>query len=718
MPVAGHEVAEILDDLNGRGLSCAPHVLTRLIARLGRHPSIIRDVVARLEPAQRHGLRSLPSPLPDVASIAARYDGLDLHADDRRLLLAASLCLDDALDPLLAFDGRAADEIVSGALGAHLELHAGRVRFVDPLLAVWIRASSSAAERNEVHARLSEVFRGSAETVSADWHRARASLHRAADTAPELTRIARELSEAGNAERALLLAAEAVSHATGEVRDEARVVAGAAAIASGYAVDAAAWLGGLFPDGAERFRLQGLGAFVVALAHLRGTLDGLDPTQFRPRSRDAQDRHAWARAAGLAGVLCAERGDRRGMRSWLDALRDAGDVEAGAGELRESVFALAWTISGERDAVDAAEGTGPVTGAVLRAVRAAMAGDLDAALGAIAGDAPGQRDEVDPFVAGFEHSPLVRAYRAVLESLLLTWRGDIGLARERLGRASMTLPVAMPFAGLGVVLSRRLDLAVTGRIGPVAGALTAILPTGLRFDRFVDRAIEAYLAGSFAEAAANMRLWVDGGRRRHVLSIPGLDEAGPDSATEAVPRPGVAPPDVARAERLRTLISSTPEARWPVIVDHVADDARTLSSPFSRGRVEAMIGIRYAVRDEVAPAREHLRTAATLFAVAGADAWTRATERRVAQLDADVLINAAASDPLSACRRVWEPLLTPRELGVAMLAVQGASNRDIGDALNVSVRTVEVHLGRAFAKLGVRSRVELTVLAHRTGQRR
>ncbi|MBQ3359962.1 MAG: DNA-binding response regulator, partial [Microbacterium sp.] len=34
----------------------------------------------------------------------------------------------------------------------------------------------------------------------------------------------------------------------------------------------------------------------------------------------------------------------------------------------------------------------------------------------------------------------------------------------------------------------------------------------------------------------------------------------------------------------------------------------------------------------------------------------------------------------------------------------------------VSVRTVEVHIGRAFAKLGVRSRVELTVLAHRTNQ--
>jgi DNA-binding CsgD family transcriptional regulator len=50
-----------------------------------------------------------------------------------------------------------------------------------------------------------------------------------------------------------------------------------------------------------------------------------------------------------------------------------------------------------------------------------------------------------------------------------------------------------------------------------------------------------------------------------------------------------------------------------------------------------------------------------------------------------------------------------------MLVGEGASNRDIADALHVSVRTVEVHLGRVFGKLDVRTRVELTVLAHRIG---
>ena len=66
----------------------------------------------------------------------------------------------------------------------------------------------------------------------------------------------------------------------------------------------------------------------------------------------------------------------------------------------------------------------------------------------------------------------------------------------------------------------------------------------------------------------------------------------------------------------------------------------------------------------------------------------------------------------------WDADLTPRELDVALLVVQGASNRDVAGALHLSVRTVEVHLGRVFRKLGARSRVELTVLAHRGSGRR
>lgn len=51
--------------------------------------------------------------------------------------------------------------------------------------------------------------------------------------------------------------------------------------------------------------------------------------------------------------------------------------------------------------------------------------------------------------------------------------------------------------------------------------------------------------------------------------------------------------------------------------------------------------------------------------------------------------------------------LTKREAQVAALAAQGLSNREIGDKLSLSDRTVEHHLSAVFAKVGVRSRVEL-----------
>ena len=47
---------------------------------------------------------------------------------------------------------------------------------------------------------------------------------------------------------------------------------------------------------------------------------------------------------------------------------------------------------------------------------------------------------------------------------------------------------------------------------------------------------------------------------------------------------------------------------------------------------------------------------------------------------------------------------------VAGLAVDGLTNREIGERLFISARTVETHLGRVFAKLGVKNRVQLTAV--------
>lgn len=53
--------------------------------------------------------------------------------------------------------------------------------------------------------------------------------------------------------------------------------------------------------------------------------------------------------------------------------------------------------------------------------------------------------------------------------------------------------------------------------------------------------------------------------------------------------------------------------------------------------------------------------------------------------------------------------LTPSERRVAELAASGLSNREVAETLWVTRKTVELHLGRSYTKLGIRSRAQLAV---------
>ncbi|MDG4863872.1 helix-turn-helix transcriptional regulator, partial [Streptomyces sp. T-3] len=52
-------------------------------------------------------------------------------------------------------------------------------------------------------------------------------------------------------------------------------------------------------------------------------------------------------------------------------------------------------------------------------------------------------------------------------------------------------------------------------------------------------------------------------------------------------------------------------------------------------------------------------------------------------------------------------LLTPQELAVARLVAAGLTNRQAARELVISVKTVEYHLGRIYAKFGIDSRTRL-----------
>jgi DNA-binding NarL/FixJ family response regulator len=82
----------------------------------------------------------------------------------------------------------------------------------------------------------------------------------------------------------------------------------------------------------------------------------------------------------------------------------------------------------------------------------------------------------------------------------------------------------------------------------------------------------------------------------------------------------------------------------------------------------------------------------------------------------DAIRRAAAGGLAFAVRpRPGRSHISPRELEVVRLVVDGRSNDEIGAQLGIGVKTVETHLRRLFERLAVASRTELAARAIREG---
>jgi DNA-binding CsgD family transcriptional regulator len=119
--------------------------------------------------------------------------------------------------------------------------------------------------------------------------------------------------------------------------------------------------------------------------------------------------------------------------------------------------------------------------------------------------------------------------------------------------------------------------------------------------------------------------------------------------------------------------------------------------PFDLARVRLAYGERLRRGRAMNEARIHLAAAQELFESVGAHPWAahaanelRATGQRRPR--------GIARDP---------DVLTPQEHEIAMLAAKGLSNKQIGERLFLSHRTVAFHLHRTFPKLGITSRAGL-----------
>jgi FixJ family two-component response regulator len=63
-------------------------------------------------------------------------------------------------------------------------------------------------------------------------------------------------------------------------------------------------------------------------------------------------------------------------------------------------------------------------------------------------------------------------------------------------------------------------------------------------------------------------------------------------------------------------------------------------------------------------------------------------------------------------------LLTPREREVLTQIAEGASNKEVGRCLGISLRTVEVHRARIMDKIGARNAADLVRIVLRGGHAR
>jgi ATP/maltotriose-dependent transcriptional regulator MalT len=175
---------------------------------------------------------------------------------------------------------------------------------------------------------------------------------------------------------------------------------------------------------------------------------------------------------------------------------------------------------------------------------------------------------------------------------------------------------------------------------------------------------------------------------------------------------------VAEARELLAQVEATAGARPAVWIALVLRHARALLAepaeagdrfddvlasdltrwPFQRARIQLAYGQWLRRQRRVAESRGVLRTARDTFDALGCAPWSEQARREL-----------RASGERSR-RRVPDARdqLTPQELQIATLAAEGLSNREIGQRLYLSHRTISTHLYRVFPKLEITSRGELS----------
>jgi DNA-binding CsgD family transcriptional regulator len=274
--------------------------------------------------------------------------------------------------------------------------------------------------------------------------------------------------------------------------------------------------------------------------------------------------------------------------------------------------------------------------------------------------------------------PLIMATAEAVQALLAVLRGD---AEEAAALAERAERASVPAGGSAVLAATQLArglAALSG--GDAAAALGYLRRIHDPADPAYHQAIRCLTIGDLAEAAVRSG---DPGAIRAIMA-----------EMEAAARRTTAPALHAGLRYARALLASDDQAG--ALFD-AALRSDMSAAPFLRARVQLAYGEWLHRQRRNSAAREPLRAAREGFDALGVIPWSdRARQQLRSTGETSRRRTPAARERL-----------TPQELQIVQMAADGLSNREIGQKLYLSPRTVSSHLYRVFPKLGITSRTEL-----------
>lgn len=326
----------------------------------------------------------------------------------------------------------------------------------------------------------------------------------------------------------------------------------------------------------------------------------------------------------------------------------------------------------------------------------------------------GEWEAVDRLIAEAPHigSGSAAAPRHAIAGKLATARGDYAAAEAELTLAEpmargMGGPEWLPPALAAIGMLRLWE----GRFEDATATLETALEyvSDLMYAPWIHTFVEVYptAARIAADRAAHERARASGNADARVADA-GRALAALDAVLAEIP-PGKQPPRaaayrlLAAAETARA-VERDDAGAW----EEVAQAFRELEEPYP---------VAYALmRQADALVAANDREAATA-PLREADRITTGLGERPLHAEIEALaqrsrirLDEASEKPADALEQRG---ITPREQEVLSLLAEGASNREIAEALVISEKTASVHVSHILAKLGARNRAEATAIVHR-----